>query len=956
MDRLFLLDAYALIYRSYYAMIRAPLINSDGFNTSAILGFVNTLEDLIRYHHPTHIGVAFDPGGRTTFRHEVYPDYKAQRSATPEVINQSIPIIKDIIRAYRIPLLVVPRYEADDVVGTLSAEAESRGFEVYMVTPDKDYGQLVTPHVFQFKPGKGGYTTLDPKAICLKYGISEPRQIIDILGLMGDSSDNIPGCPGVGEKTAVSLVRTYGSIENLYAHASEIPGKLGERLRASRRQVEFSKYLATICRDVPIRLEADALRLKQPDRDALIPIFSRLEFRSLLRSVCGVKSESAPLPHPAPPAPPVAPKSAAPRPSVPDATSAAMPLFASVAPESVPAEPSKSVENPADSPSAPDPAIFEPAEIDPDASQLIETESEARRIAQQILTDGAVAIEFALTDGGSACAEPVGIALATADGHSYYLNCRPEEPSALRLELLRPVFESSSVVKSGHSLKTPYAVLLSRGIELSPPLFDTELAHYLCRPELDHSLDGLSLAFLRHSFVTAGTSSGKRKNDALALTPDLRRRLYPERARAVSLLKPRLEKELRRVGALPLYERIELPLLPVLARMELGGVRVDPEALSRTARLYREQMNEAGQAVYQIAGHPFNLDSPMQVGEVLFGEPHLLEKPKRTASGHYKTSEDVLESLSRRFPIVEQLLLYREIRKLLSTYILALPRLINPRTRRVHTTFNQTVTATGRLSSSNPNLQNIPVRGSRGKEVRRAFTADEGCLFFSADYSQIELRIMAHLSRDERMTAAFLEGADIHAATAAHIYHKPPSEVTPEERRKAKTANFGIIYGITAFGLSQRIGQGRAESKELIESYFRAFPGVSAYIEQAKEEARRKGYVETLLGRRRYLPDINSRNATVRGLAERNAINAPIQGSAADLIKIAMVRIDERLRRERLRARMILQVHDELNFSVPPEEKEAVERIVSHEMEHAFELRVPLVADTGWGTNWLEAH
>lgn len=962
MNRLFLLDAYALIYRAYYAMIRAPRFTSGGFNTSAIFGFVKTLEDIIRHYHPTHIGAAFDPGGRTTFRHEAYSDYKAQREATPEVIRQSTPIIKDILRAYRIPLLEVPRFEADDVVGTIAFQAQAQGFETYMVTPDKDYGQLVGPNVWQLKPGAGGFQQMGPAEVCAKYGIDHTCQVIDILGLMGDSSDNVPGCPGVGEKTAVSLIKRYESIEGIYDHIDEITGKLRDKLKDNREQVAFSKFLVTIRRDVPVTLDADALSLKQPDRPVLTEIFSALEFRSLLRSVCNIESDD--LPPTSYSLTPV--DSPAPQESKNDEiTEKNEPTQLSL----FDAEPEPEVAAPATEPqpapeaepeeSRPDPSITEPADIDATDYTIIQTDAEARQLVEQLSAQPSLAIEIATTTLAAINAEIIGISFATADSRAFYINCNVNDAQSLPVALFRPLFESEGIVKVGHDLKF-LAIALSRySIRLCGPLFDTMLAHYLCQPELNHSLNYLGSIFLHHNGLQLESYFGvhwQSERNMLLLPDDLRSSFACERARMAALLRPRLLKELHRLGSFALFDQIEMPLVLVLARMEINGVRIDSNALREASHHFAQMMQRYEEAVYAEVGHRFNIASPKQVGDVLFGELKLIDKPKRTPKGQYKTSEPVLESLRARFPVVDNLLNYREVQKLLSTYLNALPLLVNPRTGLIHTSFNQAVTATGRLSSSNPNLQNIPVRSSLGREIRTTFVPDDGHLFFSADYSQIELRIMAHLSHDPHMIEAFRTGTDIHAATAAHIYRKRPDQVTAEERRKAKTANFGIIYGITAFGLAERIGISRSESKQLIESYFAAFPGVRAFMTEAQEQARQRGYIETLFGRRRYLPDITSKNAVVRGVAERNAINAPIQGSAADIIKIAMVRIQQRLDEEHLRAKMILQVHDELNFSVPPEERQRVEQIVCYEMEHAASLSVPLVADCGWGTNWLEAH
>ena len=938
MGKLYLLDAYALIYRAYYALIRAPRFNSKGLNTSAIFGFVNTLEEIRHKSDLTHIGVAFDPAG-PTFRHEVYKEYKAQRESTPEDIRKSVPIIKDIIRAYNIPILEVPGFEADDVIGTLATAAETAGMETVMVTPDKDYGQLVTSHISQLKPTTGGLVMMGPEEVKAKYDIGSPQQVIDILGLMGDASDNIPGCPGVGEKTAVTLIKNHGTIEGIYEHLDEIKGKLREKIEANREQVMFSKYLVTIRRDVPLDFNPDNLQKKAPDMETLKSIFEDLEFRSLIKKICGetpaVQKNEGDLF--APPVEPVAEKT----PVQAVGNVQQLDLFGSNADEGT---------------SGPKYENFKPEKFEGSTAQVCDTKKKTKELVEKILSNKQYAFSLAASTQDAINSEIVGVGIALAPGDTWYVDC-DNDPTLL--DELRPMFESPDIEKTGHDIKLAMVMLGNYNILLDGPLFDTMLAHYLIQPELKHYLSYIGTIYLHHGGRMLddyfGTKWEEERN--MRFLPDeLRAAFTTERADMILRLRPRLEAEMQRMNTEKLFRDIEMPLVPVLARMEQSGVVLDTATLREISKILTRRMLDYEQQVFKLSGHQFNLSSPKQVGDILFGQMHLLEKPKKTKGGQYVTSEAVLEELRAKEPVVDNLLKYRGMKKLVSTYVDALPMLINSRTGHIHSTFNQAVTATGRLSSSNPNLQNIPVRGDDGREIRRAFIPEPGQLFFSADYSQIELRIMAHLSQDEHMIDAFVKGHDIHAATAARIYHKPIDQVTGDERRKAKTANFGIIYGITTFGLSQRIGISRFEAKELINSYFNTFPGIRRFMDQSIEQARKKGYIETIFGRRRYLPDINSGNAVVRGYAERNAINAPIQGSAADIIKVAMIAIDRRLREERLNTKMILQVHDELNFTVPSEERERVEQLVKHEMENAYQMSVPLIADCGWGTNWLEAH
>lgn len=923
MEKLFLLDAYALIYRAYYAFIKNPRINSKGFNTSAVMGFVNTLEDVLKKEQPTHIGIAFDPAG-PTFRHEAYQQYKAQREETPEVIRLSVPIIKDIIRAYRIPILEVSGYEADDVIGTLATEAGRQGIRTYMMTPDKDYGQLVSDNVFMYRPKYGDkeFEVMGVEEVKAKFDIQSPAQVIDMLGLMGDTADNIPGCPGVGEKTAQKLIAQFGSIENLLDHTGELKGAIKTKVETNREQILFSKFLATIKTDVPIALDMDGLKREEPDKDELKRIFEDLEFRSLLERVLGTDK-----------------KMAASSPSVQGD------LFGFFTPESTEASENSNL-------TKLDDLVFD--------YQLIDTEEKEDQLLQNILTKPILSLDTETTGTDPIRAELVGMSFAYAENQAFYVPVPADRTEAQRIvDKFKPVFENPQTLKVGQNIKYDMLVLANYGVEIQGPMFDTMIAHYVLQPELHHGMDYLAEIYLHYETIKIEEligPKGKNQKNMRDLDPANIYRYACEDADVTLKLKNVLEKELKQNDAEALFRDIEMPLVPVLAYMERNGVRIDTEALKETSRHFTARMNQIEEEVHRLAGVEFNIASPKQVGEVLFDRLKIVDKPKKTKTGQYVTSEEVLESLKGKHEIVEKILEHRGLKKLLGTYIDALPQLINPETGHIHTSFNQTVTATGRLSSSNPNLQNIPVRNEDGKEIRKAFIPDEGCEFFSADYSQIELRIMAHLSGDPHMIEAFRANQDIHAATAAKIYKEKLEDVTREQRSKAKTANFGIIYGISVFGLAERLGIDRKEAKELIDGYFENYPHVKEYMDSSIQAARQKGYIETVFRRRRYLPDINSRNAVVRGYAERNAINAPIQGSAADIIKVAMIRIYRRFREENLRSKMILQVHDELNFSVVPEEKEKVQQIVIAEMESAYKMKVPLLADCGWGKNWLEAH
>ena len=921
MDKLFLLDAYALIYRSYYAFIKNPRINSKGLNTSAIMGFLNTLNEVLTKEKPTHIGVAFDPHG-PTFRSEAFPAYKAQREETPEDIRKAVPIIKDLLKAYRIPILQVDGYEADDVIGTLAGKAGSIGIETYMLTPDKDYGQLVTDHVFIYRPRHGGgYEVMGPKEVCEKYDIPSTESVIDLLALMGDSADNFPGCPGVGEKTAVKLINEFGSIDNLIARSSEIKGKLREKVEEHIEDIKMSHFLATIKTDVPIELDMESLKVVDPNEDELRKLLQELEMKSFADRVLK-KSQKPQIP-----------------------ANGQLDLFAEFPVSTV-----EMSEN----------TSFETLETVTHNYKLVENEEELKKLCDYFLTFEILSLDTETTSTSPIDAELVGLSFAVKEFEAFYIPVPAEREKALQIvNIFKSLYESPKLLKVGQNLKYDLEVLRNYDIHLEGPMWDTMIAHYLIQPELHHNMDYMAEIYLNYKTIHIDEligPKGKNQRSMRDLSPTDIYEYAAEDADITLRLKNKLEPELKKFECEDLFYNIEMPLMPVLAEMEMNGVCIDVDSLKETSKVFTNRMNDIEQRIYELAGQPFNIASPKQVGEILFEKLKIVEKAKKTKTGQYVTSEEVLQQLQNKHEIVADILEHRGLKKLIGTYIDALPKLINPRTGHIHTSFNQTVTATGRLSSSDPNLQNIPIRGENGKEIRKAFIPEPGCLYFSADYSQIELRVMAHLSNDPQMIEVFREGKDLHAATAANIYKKPIEEVTRDERTKSKRANFGIIYGITVFGLAERLDISREEAKQLIDGYFATFPDVHDYMEQAKQTARQKGYVTTLFGRRRYLPDINSANTTVRGFAERNAINAPIQGTAADIIKVAMIHIHQRFKAEGIRSKMILQVHDELNFSVYPDEKEKVEQIVLEEMQRAFPLNVPLVADSGFGNNWLEAH
>ena len=953
MKQLFLLDAYALIYRAYYGFINKPLVNSKGLNTGPIYGFLKTLQDVLSTDltvdgnriQPTHLAVCFDPKGGT-FRHREFPTYKAQREAQPEAITEAVPYIKRLIEAYNIPIIEVADYEADDVIGTLALQADATGeFETFMLTPDKDYAQLVSEHCRIFKPKSfgPGYEILGVPEVLAKYGLKRTEQVIDYLGLMGDSADNIPGCPGVGPKTAQKLIEDFDSIEGIIANVSNLKGALQKKVSDNIQQIKDSKYLATICRSVPCTLDEEALRIVEPNYSDLLALFEEVEFRKELKTLRdkigspnagadnkGKESASSPANSPV--------KSA--------------PVETSIPETETPLTDISSVKT---------------------NYKLCDTTEKIQDLISQLFWVPYFAFDTETTSVNVMDAELVGISFAIDNHEAWYVPIPADQVKAHEIvEMLRPILENEAVEKIAQNAKFDYSMLKRYGVEVSDPLFDTMIAHYLLQPEMQHNMDYLSEVYLKYRPIpTSDLINTKAKKSSESLF-DFDEEEKPQTMREVPVDKVMqyccedsdvtlqlykvFKNELKKEKLEKLFYEIEMPLVKVLADMELTGVRIDVAALKESEGILNQELKNIEARITELAGHPFNPLSPKAVGTVLFDEMKLDPKAKKTKSGQYTTSEEVLQKLRDKSPIIDEILNYRGVKKLLSTYIEALPQEINHRTGRIHAQFNQTVTATGRLSSSNPNLQNIPIRDELGRELRKAFIPDEGEVFFSADYSQIELRLMAHLSQDPNMTEAFLSGEDIHTATAAKIYHLPVGEVTKLQRTKAKTANFGIIYGISVFGLASRLNIPRSEAKQLIDGYFVTYPKVQEHMNQSLEVAREQGYVETLFGRKRVLADISSANATVRGYAERNAINAPIQGTAADIIKIAMVRIARRIRKEKLNAKLLIQVHDELNFSVPQNELEKLQALVLEEMAGAVKLRVPLIADCGSGSNWLEAH
>jgi len=950
MKKLFLIDAYAIIYRSYYAFIRNPRFNSKGLNTSAIFGFVNTLEDVLKREKPTHIAVAFDPKGKT-FRHEAFEQYKAQREATPEDIRLAVPIIKDLIKAYNIPALEVPGYEADDVIGTMAKKAEQAGFEVFMLTPDKDYGQLVSDHIFMYRPKHtGGFEIMGPTEVKAKYDLDSHEQVIDLLGLMGDASDNIPGCPGVGEKTAVKLLKEFGSIDVLLRRTDELKGALKTKIEANKEQIVFSRFLATIKIDVPIDFDEKSLEIESRNEPELRALFDELEFRTMSAKVGTNPFSSLP-----------------PDQSLPSIgfaktkkSTGQMSLFDDFETPEKLAEPAKPVVSQQPAPLDENFTGLRSINDTPHNYILIDNKIKRSNLISKLFIQQSFCFDTETTGLNMFSSDLVGLSFSFVEGEAYYVSLPIDKAEAHEvLHEFKAVFENNQIEKIGQNIKFDLLMLAQYGIDLKGKLFDTMIAHYLVQPELRHGMDYLAEIYLKYRtihFEDLVGSKGKNQADIRAVDIQKLCDYAAEDADVTFRLKQILEKELKSNGLENLFYEIEMPLMRVLAIMERTGVRIDSEALRQSSEILTEEMLKLEKEIHTIAGFEFNVSSPMQVGEILFDRLKLDDKAKKTKTGQYSTSEDILEKIRSKHPIIGKILDYRGLKKLLSTYIDALPQLVSPVTGKVHTSYNQTVAATGRLSSTNPNLQNIPIRDAQGKEIRKAFIPDADSVFLSADYSQIELRIMAHLSGDTNMLEAFNSGHDIHTATAAKIYKIPLEEVTSDMRRKAKTANFGIIYGISVFGLSDRLGIPRAEAKELIDGYFTTYPDVKKYMDTSIQRAKEMGYVETLFGRKRFLPDINSQNSIVRGFAERNAINAPIQGTAADIIKIAMVHIQKRIEDEGLQTKMTMQVHDELNFTVPNSEIDRAKKMVVDEMEDAIKLQVPLIADCGIGSNWLEAH
>ncbi len=928
---LFLIDAYALIFRAYYAFIKNPRVTSKGLNTSAIFGFLLTLEEVLQKQKPSHMAVVFDTSA-PTFRHEMYSEYKANRDATPEDIRKAVPYIKRLIEAYRIPVIDCPGFEADDVIGTLAKEASSKGFTTYMMTPDKDFAQLVSDNILMFKPSRGGNESVKWGVDDVKreFSVQRPAQVIDILALMGDASDNIPGAPGVGPKTAMKLIAEYGSVEELFKNTDKLKGKLKEAIENNRETIVLSKKLATIDVNAPVMLKEEELKMEAPDTGKLKTLFDELEFRTVASRILAeaeagnvhAETNSTNVSH----------------------EMQQGDLFSgSGAPETT--QPGSSL---SDISTVSHDYVFITGE-----SMLSEMIREAGRQKE-------LCFDTETTSLNPLDSEIVALSVTWEKGKGYLVRFPESQDETKRLlAIIKPLLESPGIMKIGQNIKFDIQVLGNYGVEVNGSLFDTMIAHYLLEPDMRHNMNLLSEVYLSYSPVHIETLIGEKgqaqKN--MRTVPDEKLKEYAVEDADVTLqLKDMFSPKLREYGLSELAENIEMPLIRVLAAMERNGVILDTNELKNITSGLRDDIIKLEKEIYELAGTEFNISSPKQLGDILFLKLKLDDKARTTKTQQFITNEEILQRLTRKHPIVSKVLEYRGLKKLLTTYVEALPLLVDARTGRIHTSFNQAVAATGRLSSNNPNLQNIPVRDERGREIRKAFVPAPGCVFLSADYSQIELRLMAHLSGDKNMIADFLSGNDIHAATAAKIFKVEVRDVTREMRGRAKTANFGIIYGISSFGLSERLGIGRKEARDLIDGYFNSYPGVKAYMEESIRKAREKGFVTTMFGRRRYLRDIQSRNQVVRGNAERNAINAPIQGTAADIIKIAMIRIHDRLRSEDYRSKMILQVHDELIFEVPEAELDRLREMVIFEMSNAAELAVPLKVDWGTGNNWLEAH
>ncbi len=923
MKRLFLIDAYALLYRSYFAFINAPRVNSKGLNTSTMLGFVNTLEQLFRNEDPSHIAVAFDMKG-PTFRHEMFDAYKAHREVMPEDLRTAIPYIREIIRGYRIPVLEREGFEADDVIGTVAKTAEKEGFQVFMVTPDKDYAQLVSDNIFMYKPKRMGneMEIWGVPQVRENFQVENPLQVIDILGLMGDTADNIPGCPGIGPKTAMKLIGDYGSIDGIYQNIDQLKGKQKESLIQFEEQVRMSRKLAEIVLDVPIDQSPDELIRQEPDRESLMTVFAELEFRTMLAKYGNGKLQETPAP-------------------------AQLVLQGSLFDI---AEQTQTTTH----------TFYEDIQSSTHHYHLVETDEQRQTLISLLSSQPEFCFDTETTGLDPLADELVGLSFSCKAGEAWFVTVPANKNSAKAIATeFKPLFENEGILKIGQNTKFDTLILSTYGVEVKGPIFDTMVAHYLIQPELRHNLDFLSETYLGYKKVETTDLIGKGKGQVTMRQVDLNvlKEYACEDADITYRLKPLLEKEMKEAGVEKLFWEVEMPLLKVLLRMELAGVKIDVQALDNYAVVLREQIIKLEEEILQLAGETFNISSPKQLGYILFDKLQLDPKAKKTKTKQYSTNEEVLVALQDRHPIIGKILDHRGLKKLLSTYVETLPKLINRKTGRIHTSYNQTVAATGRLSSNNPNLQNIPIRDENGREIRKAFIPrDSDYLFLSADYSQIELRIMAAVSGDPAMIEAFRHGEDIHAATAAKIYNIPLTEVTSDMRRKAKTANFGIIYGISSFGLAQRLNIPRGEAKQLIDDYFANFSKVKGYMDAQIELARKRGYVETMMGRKRYLKDITSANAAVRGFAERNAINAPIQGSAADIIKVAMINILKRFDEEKIQSKMILQVHDELDFDVLKSELEQVKAIVKQEMEGAVQLAVPLEVEMNAAENWLLAH
>lgn len=933
--RLFLLDAMALIYRAYFAFSNNHRINSKGQNTSAVFGFTTTLLEVLKKQKPTHIAVVFDTAAPTA-RHEEFSDYKAGRQEIPEDLAQAIPYVMKMVEAFNIPVIFSDGYEADDIIGTFAKKAEKSGFDTYMMTPDKDYGQLVDEHTFIYKPPRGGGNpeVLGVDEVCKRWEIERVDQVIDILGLMGDSVDNIPGIPGVGEKTAIALVKQFGSMENLYKHTDELKGKLKEKVENNKELAFQSKRLATIILDVPIKFDEKQLELKEPNKNALKELFAELEFRKLAQQVLGEENKSEEN----------SPEIINRKPE----TGSQQGLFGNFDKEEV-AEESLTSHN------------YETIESVKHIYHVIDTPGKIKKLTEQLSKQKFFCFDTETTGLDVNLAELVGMSFSYKPHEAYYIPIPANYDEAHKItNEFKDVFANEKIEKIGQNVKYDLAVLKWYDIEIKGKLFDTMVAHFLIQPDMRHNMDVLAETYLNYAPVSIETLIGKKGKDQLSMrdVPVERISEYAAEDADVTLqLKEKFEPKLKESGVQKLFDEVEIPLIPVLVSMEAEGVKLDKDALKELSGALEKDIAVTEKEIQDFAGTKFNVSSPKQVGEILFEILKIVEKPQKTKTGQYSTGEDVLNKLENKHPIVRKILDYRELVKLKNTYVDVLPEMVNPRTGRIHTTYNQVVAITGRLSSDNPNLQNIPIRTERGREIRKAFISrNDKFTLLSADYSQIELRIIAELSNDTSMLEAFRSGEDIHTTTASKVYGVPLKEVTPEMRRNAKMVNFGIIYGISAFGLAERLNISRTEAKTIIDNYFKQYPDIKEYMDESIEKARKNGFVETILGRRRYLRDINSANATVRGFAERNAINAPIQGSAADMIKIAMINIYNDLNRKKLKSKMLLQVHDELVFDVLKEELDEVKSLVEQRMKTALDLKVPVEVGMGAGKNWLEAH